>query len=428
MTTIAGLPEASPYVSGPPKRGPYVLASRTRLTSIDLLRGLVMIVMVLDHTRDFIHAGGLTGDPTNLATTTPMLFMTRWITHYCAPVFVFLAGVSAYLQYARGMSTRELSKFLFTRGIWLIVLEATVIRITTWFNVDYSFLINLQVIWTLGVSMIVLAALVYLPLGAIAGIGLTMILVHNAFDGIRVMSWQGPGSPAPSLAAKLWILLHQPAEFFPVLGDGSPVAFVIYPLVPWIGVIAVGYAFGKIYTLDRARRRTLLLRTGLALIAAFIVIRLTNVYGDPRPWSAQSSVLFSVFSFVNTTKYPVSLLYLLMTIGPALLALAWFESRASQSRAEQIVTRVGRVPLFFYLWQWVLAHGVAVALSAAAEKDVGWLFMTPPAVFAAIPADAGFSLAVVYLCWVAVLSMLIPLSLWFSRVKERNPAWWLKYL
>jgi len=428
MTTIAGLPEASPYVSGPPKRGPYVLASRTRLTSIDLLRGLVMIVMVLDHTRDFIHAGGLTGDPTNLATTTPMLFMTRWITHYCAPVFVFLAGVSAYLQYARGMSTRELSKFLFTRGIWLIVLEATVIRITTWFNVDYSFLINLQVIWTLGVSMIVLAALVYLPLGAIAGIGLTMILVHNAFDGIRVMSWQGPGSPAPSLAAKLWILLHQPAEFFPVLGDGSPVVFVIYPLVPWIGVIAVGYAFGKIYTLDPERRRRLLLRTGLGLIAAFIVIRATNVYGDPRPWSPQSSVLFSVFSFVNTTKYPVSLLYLLMTIGPALLALAWFESRARQSRAEQIVTRVGRVPLFFYLWQWVLAHGVAVALSAAAGKDIGWLFMTPPAVFAAIPADAGFSLPVVYLCWVVVLSMLIPLSLWFSRVKQRSPAWWLKYL
>jgi hypothetical protein len=135
-----------------------------------------------------------------------------------------------------------------------------------------------------------------------------------------------------------------------------------------------------------------------------------------------------VFSFVNTTKYPVSLLYLLMTIGPALLALAWFESRASQSRAEQIVTRVGRVPLFFYLWQWVLAHGVAVALSAAAGKDIGWLFMTPPAVFAAIPADAGFSLPLVYLCWVVVLSMLIPLSLWFSRVKQRSPAWWLKYL
>jgi uncharacterized membrane protein len=310
----------------------------------------------------------------------------------------------------------------------LIVLEATVIRITTWFNVDYSYLMTLQVIWTLGLSMIVLAALIHLPLGVIAGFGLAMVVLHNAFDGIRVMSWQGPGSPVPSVADKLWMLLHQPAEFFPVFGDGSPVVFVVYPLVPWIGVIAVGYVFGSIYTLDAARRRTLLLRLGLALIATFVVIRATNLYGDPRPWALQSSVLFSLFSFVNTTKYPVSLLYLLMTIGPALLALAWFESRSRPSRAEQIVTRVGRVPLFFYLWQWVLAHGLAVALSAAAGKNVGWLFMSPPAIFAAFPPDAGFSLPIVYLCWAAILAVLIPMSLWFARVKERNPAWWLKYL
>jgi uncharacterized membrane protein len=403
-------------------------AVRSRLGSIDLLRGIVMILMVLDHTRDFVNVNGLVGDPTNLATTTPMLFMTRWVTHYCAPIFVFLAGVGAYLQLSRGMSTSELSRFLLTRGIWLIVLEATVIRITTWFNVDYSYLITLQVIWALGVSMIVLAALIHLPLGAIAGIGLAMVVLHNAFDGVRVMSWQGPGSPAPSLAAKLWIVLHQPAEFFPIFGDGSPVIFVVYPLVPWIGVIALGYVCGAVYTLDAARRRTLLLRLGFALIAAFVVIRATNLYGDPRPWSPQRSILFSAFSFVNTTKYPVSLIYLLMTIGPALLALAWFESRRSPSRAEQIVTRVGRVPLFFYLWQWVLAHGLAVALSAAAGKDIGWLFMTPPAIFAAFPPDAGFSLPVVYLCWAIVLAILIPLSLWFSRVKERNSAWWLKYL
>jgi uncharacterized membrane protein len=402
-------------------------AVRSRLGSIDLLRGLVMIVMVLDHTRDFVHAGGLTSDPTNLANTTPMLFMTRWVTHYCAPIFVFLAGVGAYLQHSRGMTRRDLSRFLLTRGLWLIVLEATVIRITTWFNVDYSYLMTLQVIWTLGVSMIVLAALIYLPLRVIAVFGLAMIVLHNAFDGIRVMSWQGPGSPAPSVVAKLWILMHQPAEFFPVLGDGSPVVFVVYPLVPWIGVIAAGYVFGSIYTLDPARRRTLLLQLGLGLIATFVVIRATNLYGDPRPWSMQPSVLFTMFSFVNTTKYPVSLLYLLMTIGPALLALAWFESR-TPSRAERIVTRVGRVPLFFYLWQWVLAHGLAIAVSAAAGKALDWYFMTPPAIFAAVPPTAGFDLPIVYLCWATVLAVLIPLSLWFSRVKERNPAWWLKYL
>jgi uncharacterized membrane protein len=412
---------------------------RARLGSIDLLRGLIMMVMVLDHTRDFVHSGGLTGDPTNLATTTPMLFMTRWVTHFCAPLFVFLAGVGAYLQQSRGMTTRDLSRFLLTRGLWLIVLEATVIRVTTWFNVDYSYLMTLQVIWTLGVSMIVLAALIHLRLRVIAGIGLAMIVLHNAFDGIRVTSWQGPGSPVPSVADKLWILLHQPAEFFPVFGNGSPVVFVVYPLVPWIGVIALGYAFGAIYTLDPARRRTLLLRTGLAVIAAFVVIRATNLYGDPRPWSPQASVLFSVLSFVNTTKYPVSLLYLLMTIGPALLALAWFESparsersassgRQQPSRVEQIVTRVGRVPLFFYLWQWPVAHGLAVAVSAVAGKDVGLYFKSPPAVFAAAPANAGFELPVVYLCWLAALAVLIPLSLWFAGVKQRSPAWWLKYL
>ena len=404
-----------------------VPATRTRLGSIDLLRGLVMIVMVLDHTRDYVHSGGLVADPTNLATTTPMLFLTRWVTHYCAPIFVFLAGVGAYLQLSRGMSRRDLSRFLVTRGLWLVVLEFTVIRVTTWFNFDYSFAANFQVIWTLGVSMIVLAALIHLPLGVIAAFGAILVVGHNAFDGIRVTSWQGPGSPVPDAAAKLWILLHQPAEFFPLFGDSGPVVFVIYPLVPWVGVIALGYVCGSLYTLDPGQRRVWLQRIGLALIAAFIVIRATNVYGDPRPWAPQSTMLFSVFSFVNTTKYPVSLLYLLMTIGPALLALAWFESRRA-SRTEQVVTRVGRVPLFFYLWQWPLAHGLAVLLSVATGKAIGYYFMSPPAVFGAMPPNAGFDLPVVYLSWAAIIAVLIPMCLWFARLKERNPSWWLKYL
>ena len=402
-------------------------ATRARLGSVDLLRGLVMIVMVLDHTRDFVHVNGLTGDPTNLATTTPMLFLTRWVTHYCAPTFVFLAGVGAYLQFARGMSTRDLSRFLLTRGLWLIVLEATVIRVSTWFNFDYDLLlINLQVIWTLGVSMVVLAGLIHLPLRAIAAFGLLLIVAHNAFDGIRVPSWQ-PGMPAPSVGAKLWILLHQGGEFIPIFGDGSPLLFVIYPLVPWIGVIAVGYVCGALYTLEPERRRTLLVRIGVSLIALFIVLRAGNFYGDARHWAPQSTVLFSLFSFVNTTKYPVSLLYLLMTIGPAMLALAWFESR-TPTRVEQIVTRVGRVPLFFYLWQWPLAHGLAVVVTAAAGMPVAHYFLSPPAIFAAIPPDSGFNLPVVYLCWATVLAMLIPMSLWFSGVKQRSTAWWIRYL
>ena len=387
-----------------------------------------MVIMMLDHTRDFVHNAAREFDPTDLSRTNIALFFTRWITHYCAPTFVFLAGTSAYLQFMRGKSKAELSRFLVTRGLWLIVLEMTIVQWFVTFHPDYRFLGFFQVIWVIGVSMIVLAALIHLPLRVVAGFGLAMIVAHNAFDGIRVASWQGPGSPVPSASAKLWMLLHQPTEVFPILGDGSPVVLVIYPLVPWIGVIAVGYAFGAIYTLDPERRRALLLRIGLGLIAAFIVIRATNLYGDPRPWSPQSSVLFSVFSFVNTTKYPVSLLYLLMTIGPAMLALAWFESRRTPSRAEQIVTRVGRVPLFFYLWQWPLTHGLAVAVSVAAGKEIGWYFMSPPAVFAAVPPNSGFDLPIVYLCWATVLAVLIPLSLWFSRVKERNPSPWLKYL
>ena len=229
----------------------------------------------------------------------------------------------------------------------------------------------------------------------------------------------------PSLAAKLWILLHQPAEFFPVFGDGSPVVFVVYPLVPWIGVIAVGYAFGAIYTLDPARRRTLLLRTGLGLIAAFIVIRATNLYGDPRPWSPQAACCSRCFPFVNR-RVSVSLMYLLMTIGPALLALAWFESPALSERGESRRaaitsradhTRVGRVPMFFYLWQWPLAHGLAVAVSAGAGKDIGWYARAHPRCSRRCrPTPA--SICRSYLAGSGSLSIA---QLWFSRVKNGTP-------
>src|SRR5262245_20510333 len=285
--------------------------ARTRIESIDLLRGLVMILMVLDHTRDYVHKDGIFGDPTNLATTTTLLFLTRWITHFCAPAFVFLAGVSAFMQRAGGTSTRELSRFLVTRGLWLIVLEFTVIRLTTWFNLDYSFLGVMQVIWTLGISMIVLAALVYVPMWGIASFGLAVVLLHNAFDGVHVASWQGPGTPTPGVWGTLWILLHQTSEILPVFG--GPIVLVIYPLIPWIGVIALGYVSGQLYSMESGRRQTWLYLTGLGLVAAFVVLRTTNLYGDPKPWSMQPTALFSVLSFINTTKYPASLLYLLMT-------------------------------------------------------------------------------------------------------------------
>jgi uncharacterized membrane protein len=398
---------------------------RTRITSIDVLRGLVMIVMVLDHTRDYVHIDGIFGDPTDLATTTPMLFMTRWITHLCAPAFVFLAGVSAYLQKANGMPVRDLSRFLWTRGLWLVVLEFTVVRIGTWFNVDYTFLGVLQVIWTLGVCMTILAALVYMPLSATAGVGIAMIVLHNAFDSVRVVGWQGPGSPVPGVWATLWIVLHQTGEILQVFG--GPVVLVIYPLIPWIGVIALGYACGSLYTLDAARRQSLLWRIGLGLVAAFVVLRATNLYGDPSPWSAQPTIALTMFSFIKVTKYPASLLYLLVTLGPSLIALAWFE-RFGPSRVRNLVVRLGRVPLFFYLLQWPLAHLVAVLASLAAGKDVGYYFVNPLSLATTRPAGAGFDLPVVYLCWLVVLIVLIPLCLWYAGVKERHRSSWLRYL
>src|SRR5215207_3107053 len=210
--------------------------SGTRVDSIDLLRGIVMVIMMLDHTRDFVHNAALQFDPTDLSRTNVALFVTRWITHFCAPTFVFLAGTSAYLQFARGKSKSELSRFLVTRGLWLILLEVTIVRIGISFSFDYRFLGFLQVIWVIGVSMIVLAALIHLPLKVVAAFGLVMIAVHNLFDEFRVESWSGPTSPVPGVGAKLWMLLHQQFEAFPIVSFPSPVVVVVYPLIPWIGV------------------------------------------------------------------------------------------------------------------------------------------------------------------------------------------------
>ena len=422
--------------------------NRRRIDSIDLLRGIVMVVMMLDHTRDFMHSAAFQFDPTDLTQTNLALFFTRWITHYCAPIFVFLAGTGAYLQFARGKSRKDLSRFLITRGLWLIVLEFTLVRLGATFSVDYRFLGMMQVIWVIGVSMIVLAALIHLSLRVIAGFGVIMIALHNLLDRYRVEGWHGPGSAVPSYSAKLFIILHQPFEPFPIVGWPSPAVFVLYPLIPWIGVMAAGYAFGVIYQWDTARRRRLLLRLGAVTTVLFIVVRATNLYGDPSPWSRQSTIGFTVLSFLNTTKYPPSLLFLLMTLGPAFLALGWFETSESAARSTAVADNpkpsftvgllprrgirnffvtFGRVPLFFYLLQWPTAHIIAVLLHLAAGKPWRWMFgsligVEPP------PPGVGFNLAVVYTCWVVGVLLLYPLCKWFAGVKARRRDWWLSYL
>ncbi len=404
--------------------------ARSRIDSIDLLRGIVMVIMMLDHTRDFVHSGAFLFDPTDLTKTTTALFFTRWITHYCAPVFVFLAGTGAYLQFTRGKSKRELSRFLVTRGMWLIVLEFTVVRFGVFFSLDYRFLGMMQVIWVIGVSMIVLAALIYLPLKVIAGFGIAMIALHNSLDRFKVPGWPGPGSAVPGLTDKLWMIAHQPFEAFPILGFPSPVVVVIYPLIPWIGVMALGYAFGSLYQKDAQQRRRWLLILGGIATALFFALRAGNVYGDPSTWSPQKNTLFTLLSFLNTTKYPPSLLFLLVTLGPAMLALAWFETiKTFATSLRNALVTFGRVPLFFYLLQWYTAHLIGVIAGLIAGQSVAWQFESPIDKFSHPPPTAvGFRLWVVYLCWIIGVLLLYPLCKWFAGVKARRRDWWLSYL
>jgi uncharacterized membrane protein len=384
-----------------------------------------MVIMMLDHTRDFVHNAQF--DPLDLSQTNVALFFTRWITHFCAPVFVFLAGTGAYLQLSRGKSKPELSRFLVTRGIWLIVLELTLVRLGVTFSFDVRMLAFLQVIWVIGVSMIVLGALIYLPVKVVGAFGLAMIALHNLLDGFRVTGWRGPDTPVPGAGAKLWMLLHQAFEPFPIVGFPSPVVIVIYPLVPWIGVMAAGYAFGRLYELDAQRRRRLLLIIGGTATALFVLMRAIDVYGDPAGRSTEKNALLTFLSFLNTTKYPPSLLFLLMTLGPAILALAAFERGHGKGRLREFFVTFGRVPLFFYLLQWPTAHLISLGLHLAFGKPTEWLFQTPIDWVNGLPAK-GFNLAVVYLCWIAGVLLLYPLCKWFAALKQRRKDWWLSYL
>jgi uncharacterized membrane protein len=386
-----------------------------------------MIVMMLDHTRDFVHNAALQFDPSDLSRTNVALFFTRWVTHFCAPVFVFLAGTGAFLQLSRGKSKADLSRFLVTRGIWLIVLELTLVRLGITFSFDVRMLGFLQVIWVIGVSMIVLAALIYLPVKVVGAFGVVMIAFHNLLDGFRVTGWRVPDTPVPGFGAKIWMLLHQAFEPFPIVGFPSPVLIVIYPLVPWIGVMAAGYAFGRLYELDAQRRRRLLLIIGGTATAFFVVLRAINVYGDPSEWSTQKDALFTFLSFLNTTKYPPSLLFLLMTLGPSILALAAFETGSGRGRVREFFVTFGRVPLFFYLLQWPVAHLISVLLHLAFGKPTARLFQTPIDWTGPVP-NMGFNLAVVYVCWIAGVLLLYPACKWFAGLKQRRKDWWLSYL
>ncbi len=398
-----------------------------RLDSIDFLRGLVMVIMLLDHTREYVHADAFRFSPTDLSKTNVLLFFTRWITHFCAPVFVFLAGTSIYLQLMRGKSRIDTSKFLIKRGLWLIVLEFTLVRCSMLFNVNYSFLGLAEVIWIFGVSMIVLAALIYLPVRIVAILGIAMIALHNLLDKIIVPpATSMAGTPPPDALQKLWLFLHQPG-FVPLFGNSLKM-FVAYPLIPWIGVMAVGYALGAVYTWDGERRRRWLLRLGLALTILFVILRATNMYGDPQIWKTQTTTVLTVLSFLNVTKYPVSLLFLLMTLGVALLILAWTDGTRKDDILSRIFITFGRVPLFYFILQMFVAHGLGVLLGVLAGKNVGYLFLNFPDSNTKAPPDAGFALWVVYAAWIGGLVLLYPLCRWYGKVKQHRRGFPFSYI
>ncbi len=386
-----------------------------RLSSVDIVRGIAMVIMVLDHTRDFLHDAALRFDPLDLSQTDPATFATRWITHIVAPIFVLLAGLGAKLRLQRGDSRGEVARYLILRGLLLIVLELTVVRVGIWFNVDPSFVGLLQVIWVLGVSMICLAGLVFMPrLIVIAG-ALALIAGHNAMDG-----W----SP-PSELAWLWTLLHR-SGVLRLFGASEPNLIVLYPLLPWIGVMALGYALGSLYGWEPARRRRTLIALGSGLLISWFVLRLANVHGDPSPWEVYPDPATTVMSFLNAEKYPPSLVFLLMTLGPSLLLLAWFDGRQS-GRLPHCLETIGRAPLAFYLLQWYVVHGLAVFLGLVAGQAVAWQFATPPGKWMAVPPDAGFALPVVYVAWPAALLVLTPIVARYAAFRDRRGGAW-RYL
>ncbi|HEU5041694.1 MAG TPA: heparan-alpha-glucosaminide N-acetyltransferase domain-containing protein [Gemmatimonadales bacterium] len=384
---------------------PTPIPTRRRLDHVDLLRGLVMVIMVLDHVRAFFTEARF--DPTDLNRTDLALFGTRWITHYCAPTFVFLAGASAWIAGTR-RTQWELSRFLLTRGLWLVFLEFTVITFGWYLTTDLAIGVVAQVIWAIGASMVVLAALVHLPRAAVAVFGATLVLGHNLFDGLAPERF---GALEP-----VWRLLHVPGPL------GVLPLFALYPLVPWVGVMALGYVAGPFVFSEHPGDRRRLAWTGALLVLAFVLLRALNAYGDPHPRLLVGDAAVLGMSFLNLTKYPPSLLFLLMTLGPALLALALLPR--APGRVANVLVTFGRVPFLFYVTHLYLVHALAVLVGVLQGHDEAQMRV----LFLSLPQSYGVGLPVVYFLWLAVVAALYPLCRRYAALKSRSRAWWLSYL
>ncbi len=395
-----------------------VATSRSkRIESIDLLRGIVIIIMALDHVRDYFHADNFLYEPNDLSQTNAAVFFTRWITHFCAPVFVFLAGTSAFLVGER-KTKNELAVFLIKRGLWLMLLEVVVIGFAWTFNPAYI-IFRLQVIWVLGFAMVIMSALIYLPPKIILMIGLVILFGHNLLDNIH--------ATGNSFSDFLWAEFHERKRFF---FSGHQVS-TGYPILPWLGIMMLGYSFGVLYKkgMDAVMRKKYLLLIGSAAIILFLLMRAINRYGDMEPWSVQPSFAMTVCSFLNVTKYPPSLIYALMTLGPALFVLALLEKPLN--RFGKIIIPIGRVPLFFYILHLFLIHGLAMVAVVASGRPWTDMIITTLANAKESPwlQGYGFSLAGTYAIWIVVVLLLYPLCKWYDNYKTNHKEkWWLSYL
>ena len=394
-----------------------LLADKKRIESIDLLRGIVIVIMALDHVRDYFHAGNFLYDPTDIEQTSAAVFFTRWITHFCAPVFVFLAGTSAFLTGER-KTKKELSAFLLKRGLWLMLLEVIVISFAWSFNPQYS-IFRLQVIWILGLGMVFMSAIIYLPPKIILATGLLILFTHNLFDSLHVAG--------NSFSDFLLAELHERKRFF----FGGHFVTSGYSLIPWLGIMMLGYCFGILYKKDMnpALRKKYVWIIGATAIAVFILTRSINMYGDMSPWKVQPTRMMTICSFLNVTKYPPSLLYTLMTLGPALILLSFLEKPLNS--VQKFIIPIGRVPLFFYILHLYLIHLLGiVAVVASGRPWTDMIFITMQnAKDSPWLAGYGFSLAGTYMVWIVVILLLYPLCTWYDRYKTNHKEkWWLSYL
>jgi uncharacterized membrane protein len=408
------------HTSTPPNAVIADVAAKSRIMSVDLIRGAAMILMAIDHVR--VYSGIPAGGPT------PAVFFTRWITHFCAPAFIFLAGTSAFFY---GRKHADLSKTLIIRGFWFIFLEFTFLRVAWTFNFDFRQYEMAGVIWVIGCCMILMAGLVKLPLPAVGAIGVAIIAAHNMMDSHMGKLLDGLDE---NRFSGLWKILYMGFFGGPIrFGPSGPNLIVLYSIIPWIGVMAAGYAFGKILTLEPTQRNRLCVAIGLSVVGLFLVLRGFNLYGDPRPWHATiqghngTPPMPAWLSFLNTSKYPASLSFLSMTLGPIILMIPVLEGlRGGFARQ---VALFGRVPFFFYVLHIPLIHAIALVVSKVRLGVVSpWLFTNHPMGNREPPEGYIWSLPLLYLIWGLTILLLYFPCRWFADVKARDMSWWLKFL